>query len=158
MSAGVVIVYERGGLRVATCGALCMTSIRGPITAELIREANAAGAALARRTGRKIGALDVVTSEAPLPDAELRAEAARLARAASERIAAAANVVVGEGFKASAIRSVLTAMTLLNGGAPRRTFAQPGPAVDWLAKQLGVPPLDLASAVRWSEGTLRDAH
>ena len=149
-------MYERGGLRVATFGVLCITSIRGPITSEFIREANAAGATLARRVRGTIGALDVVRSDAPLPDAALRAEAAQLARAAGDRVAAAANVVVGEGFTASAIRSVLTAMTVIGGGAPRRTFAQPAPAVDWLAMQLGVPPRDLAPAARWSERSMRD--
>ena len=61
----------------------------------------------------------------------------------------------GEGFTASAIRSVLTATTLLSS-TPRRTFAQPAPAVEWLAKQLGVPALDFAPVVTWSERASED--
>jgi len=154
MSAAVEIVYERGGLSVATFKSLCMTAICGPITSAFLREASVTGAALARRTRGKIGALDLVTTAVPLPNAELRAEAAKLSRASNERVAAGANVVHGEGFTASAIRSVLTATTLLSS-TPRRTFAQPAPAVEWLAKQLGVPVLDLAPAVEWSERVLR---
>jgi hypothetical protein len=156
MSAEVSVVYQRDGLRVATFGPLCITSIRGPITTDFFREANAAGVALARRHRGKIGALDLVSSDAPMPSAELRAQAAKLTQASSERVAAGASVVVGEGFKASAVRSVLTAVTLLGSGAPRRTFAQPGPALEWLAKQLGVGAGDLAPALEWSERTLRD--
>jgi hypothetical protein len=147
----VVVVYENEGLRVATFGLLCMTSVRGPITSEFVHQANAAGIALARRTGSKIGALDLVSSDVPLPDAALRSEAAKLAERSSERLAAGASVVLGEGFKASAVRSLLTAMTFLGRGAPRRTFARPGPAIDWLAPHLGVAPRDLGLALAWSE-------
>ena len=67
-----------------------------------------------------------------------------------------ANVVHGEGFTASVIRSVLTAMTLLSGGPPRRTFSEVRPAMDWLATRMAVTPADLAPVTQWSERTLRE--
>src|SRR6187551_1065657 len=101
----VVITYERDGLWVATFDRICMTAICGPVTSEFLRHANAAGAAVAERTGRKIGAIDVIGAHSPIPSAELRAEAAALTRDTDERVAAGVYLVAGEGFVASAKRS-----------------------------------------------------
>jgi hypothetical protein len=147
--------YVRDGLAVATFDRICMTSITSSITSEYLREANRAGAELSRRTGGKIFSLTLLRSDAPLPDAALRDEASRISKASNQRVAAAAHVVHGEGFAASTMRSVLTAMTFLSGGAPRRTFAKSGPALDWLANHMTVPPSDLAPVLEWSERALR---
>ncbi len=156
MSVHVVVVYARDGLRVATFGSICLTVVCSPLTSEYLREAHRAGRDLSRAKRAQITSLTLVRTGVPLPDAALRAEASKVTRESSQWISAAANVVHGEGFAASAMRSVITAMNLLGGGPPRRTFAQPSVAVAWLAERMAVQPSELAPVVTWSEDVLRD--
>ena len=156
MSDEVHVVYAQGGLTVATFDRMCITAICGPVTSEFLRVSSEAGLKLTRARGDKIVSLTILRGDAPIPEAALREESARRARAANAWVSSGANVVLGEGFTASVIRSVLTAMTLLSGGPPRRTFSEVRPAMDWLATRMGVTPTDLAPVTEWSERTLRD--
>lgn len=87
-------------------------------------------------------------------DVDLDAVAQRPSEA---RVLAGAYVVGGEGFAASAKRSVLTAMSLVGSGAPRRAFSEPSAAALWLAGELGCDASALAAAAEWCERELRSA-
>ena len=59
-----------------------------------------------------------------------------------KRIAAAAIVYGAAGFKASALRSIITAINLASRATfPSKVFAETEQGLNWLGEQTGMPPL-----------------
>jgi hypothetical protein len=81
----------------------------------------------------------VVRGSYAMPNPEVRNELARLVREYAPLTAAAAIVVDGQGFLASAVRGVVTALTLVSPGATKlNVFNSAREVADWL------PPIHLA--------------
>jgi hypothetical protein len=81
------------------------------------------------------GAVHVVEAGLPLPDESLRQAARRAIEARQDNRSAIALVILGEGFAASAIRSVGTAIFALRG-APTRLFASTAEAAKWMVEEM----------------------
>jgi hypothetical protein len=94
----------------------------------------------------------------PIPEGRVREQASRNTKEADQWVTAGATVIAGEGFIASAKRSVLVAITIFSGGPPRRVFAEPQPALDWLAGLLGLPPRALDPLAEWSRLSMADDY
>lgn len=69
-----------------------------------------------------------------MPTSEVRAELSRIINESAPHVAAGAALIAGDGFWASALRGLVTALTLLmpRSLAPR-IYAQQEPLADWLA-------------------------
>jgi hypothetical protein len=90
----------------------------------------------ARRHTDGVGMLTVVTANAPMPPAESRERLARFMREGTY-IKASAVAFEGTGFRAAAIRSVVTGLTMLaRQPFPHKIFATLEDASGWLANQL----------------------
>jgi hypothetical protein len=75
------------------------------------------------------------------PPSHVRAAVATLLKQYNEDIRAAAIVYGGDGFQATIVRSVITAITLASGTRfPNRVFAEIKPAIAWLAQ---MQPLEM---------------
>src|SRR5262249_19207414 len=97
------------------------------------------------------------------PDGPVRQRARQSARESNEWIAAGATVVVGEGFRASTIRSVVLAVTFFTAGPPRKVFGDIRRGVTWLSERCP-PEAEIEPLIKWSEAvmkggaSLQDAH
>lgn len=90
----------------------------------------------ARRHPDGVGMLTVVTANAPMPPAESRERLARFMREGTY-VMASAVAFEGTGFRAAAIRSVVTGLTMLaRQPFPHKIFATLEDASGWLATQL----------------------
>ena len=90
----------------------------------------------AKRHPEGVGMLTVVTSTAPMPPSESRDRLARFMREGTY-VKASAVAFEGTGFRAAAIRSVVTGLTLLAKQAfPHRIFSTLEDASGWLATSL----------------------
>jgi hypothetical protein len=84
----------------------------------------------------KVSVLAIVEGVPGLPDQPVRAALARLADKTSDEVGCHATVILAEGFKGSALRSVLTAIFALSGVKyPKQVFATVKDAADWMAEQ-----------------------
>jgi hypothetical protein len=81
------------------------------------------------------GFIHVAEPGLPVPDEALRQTARRAIEARQSNKSPIALVIVGEGFGASAIRSVGTAVFALRG-APTRLFASTDEAASWLVEKI----------------------
>ncbi len=81
------------------------------------------------------GAVHVGEAGLPVPGESIRQFAQRGIEARRENRSAIALVILGEGFGASAIRSVGTAVFALRG-APTRLFANTNEAATWMVEEM----------------------
>lgn len=81
------------------------------------------------------GAVHIAEAGLPVPGDSLRQFARRGIEARRENRSAIALVILGEGFGASAIRSVGTAVFSLRG-APTRLFASTAEAATWMVEEM----------------------
>jgi hypothetical protein len=82
-----------------------------------------------------VGSIQIAEPGLPVPDEALRETARRAMKARQENQSAIALVILGEGFGASAIRSVGTAVFALRG-APTRLFASSDEAATWMVEKM----------------------
>jgi hypothetical protein len=95
--------------------------------------------ALERRK-QGLGVIVVIEPTAEIPNEETRRAAAEAARSISEHLQAAAIVVLGDGFWASAMRGLITALGLMTAQRyPQRSFRYESEAVDWILQVLNEP-------------------
>ena len=132
------VTYDEGGLIVATCERVLVTLIAGPLRTAFLEEAHRVGRELGNEYPGGIGSLTLTTPNVELPDGAARSLTARMTKESNDWVKAGATVVTGRGFKASAARSVLTAITLVGSRKPPRKVFDDGPAaVDWLTAEVG---------------------
>jgi hypothetical protein len=86
---------------------------RRETTAEGAAHLASACTAFARTQSRGIGLLTIVESGAPLPPSSVRASIAEFLASGSAFIKCSAVVFEGSGFRAAAVRSVVTGLTLM---------------------------------------------
>lgn len=86
-----------------------------------------------------IGLLMVVAERAAPPSASVRAQMAHHMRRSQDEIRASALVYEGDGFRAAAIRAVVTGINLVTKTAyPHKIFGSVSSAADWMC-ELGGP-------------------
>jgi hypothetical protein len=83
-----------------------------------------------------LGAIHMSEPGLPLPDDECRRWARRSIETRPDQRAVIALVIFGDGFGASAVRSVGTAIFVMRAGPPTRIFAQATDAASWLAEEV----------------------
>jgi hypothetical protein len=116
---------------------LVVVTVNQATTVDMLRASVAAGRKLSARRGAPVGALTIIETGITVPDAELRKELTRTVEVSRAYTACAAQVLRGHGFWLSAVRSLLTAITLLSpGDLPRRVFEETPPAARWMARTL----------------------
>ena len=92
------------------------------------------------RDGRAL-ALSIVTETAPLPPASVRRALAETMARFGDQIARSALVFEGGGFRAAAVRSVVTGLSLFSKlPYPHRVFDKPEVALGWLHEVAKVEP------------------
>jgi hypothetical protein len=106
---------------------------------------------LARALGTRVGLLTVVEAEAPIPSSAAREALSSAMKSCSDVLIASAVTFEGEGFRASAVRGVATALSLMaKPPYPHKTFATVHDAAQWLSSRMHgaqLPPDILESAV-----------
>lgn len=88
-----------------------------------------------RKSNRFTGAIHIAEAGLPVPEESVRQTAQRAFEGRRDQAAAIALVVLGEGFGASTIRSVGTAVFALRG-IPTRLFADTDTAAKWLVEEM----------------------
>ncbi len=109
--------------------------------------------ALAESRPKGIALLNVVEPNAPAPPSEVRAALARIMVDFGHALKGSAVVHEGSGFRAAAVRGVVTGLTLLaRPPFPHKVFATVEEASDWLAVSL-----QKSEGWEWSGARLIDA-
>ena len=91
----------------------------------------------ARAAHGKVGILIVVAPDAPMPDAAAREGIAKLFTDLGDELAGSALVYEGEGFRAAAVRGVVTGIALLvRRPFPHRIFESASSGAAWLVGEL----------------------
>jgi hypothetical protein len=132
------------------CAGPCMVIVSEAISREGIQ---ALDRAMARLTGQygTAASLSIVEGKATGTSlgSEDRQALTEIARKYGKLTWAAAVVCVGTGFRATAIRSVVTAIHMGSSSShPSKVFATPEPAVAWLATKHPEGQLDVAGLGR----------
>jgi hypothetical protein len=97
--------------------------------------------ALGREHPEGVGLITIVEHNAPMPPGEVRDEVAKFLKESSDIIKASAVVFEGEGFRAAAVRSVVTGVSMLAKQAfPHRVFAHVDEAASWMGPKLPGAP------------------
>jgi hypothetical protein len=138
------IVHHGPDVTIGAHASLLVLLYRSEVSLSALVAAESAQARVLERHPKGTLLLTLIDSTVPLPAEGTRTMVATTFRRMAERNAAAATVIFGDGFWASAMRSTLTALTLLvRPPCPQRTFADIGQAVIWLGGFEGarLPPV-----------------
>lgn len=102
----------------------------------------------------KVTFLTIVDAGAPVPSSEARTALASFMSQAGERIGASAVIFEGSGFRAAAVRSVVTGLTMLaRQGYPHKVFATLTEGIMWInATMRAVHAPELALAASFATG------
>jgi hypothetical protein len=114
-----------------------VTIWRAQTTVEGVRAVEAECETFRSRRAEGIGMLTIVEAHTPMPDAPARQALAALLQNGGAFIKASAVVFDGNSFRASAVRSVATGLTLLaKQPFPHKFFVDPGEALRFLDTSL----------------------
>jgi hypothetical protein len=129
-------------------GGLVLLAYEGTPTKSTVEALASFGATHIRAAGARVGVLVVIRTGDRVPDAATRAALAGLMKRFEPNIAALAQVVVGSGFGAAAVRAVLAGMNLVARAAyPTEVFAEIQPALQWISGQGVGAPTEVRLAV-----------
>jgi hypothetical protein len=107
-----------------------------------------AGAKLEAEYGPKIAALTLISPGMPSPSDSVRKEAAEDLKRAAHRIVAAATVIPGTGFRASAFRSAYATLNLFSRTKhPSKVASDVPQAASFIVEELGYPESDAPELV-----------
>lgn len=127
------VVLDTPAVRIGTSGPVLVVQYRDNISPETLRASETAQERLLRQHPGGTLLLTLVDGNVPLPTEDARAMVADTFRRMAVRNKAAATVILGDGFWASAVRSTLTALTLVvRPPCPQKTFATVDEALAWL--------------------------
>jgi hypothetical protein len=122
---------------IATYRDVVLVLVHTEITAESLKASTIANQRVAMAFPRYVGCLTVVNFGVKIPDAPLRKLAAEAMAATHEHLRCAAQVLQGEGFWPSTVRSIITAVERLRpDDRPRRTFSDVRSAIAWMAENM----------------------
>jgi hypothetical protein len=90
-----------------------------------------------------VGLITIVEPGAPLPSAEVRQGAARVLTEVAPYVRYSAVVFEGTGFRAAAVRGVVTSMIMLGRPSyPHRVFGSVTEACNWFQRSFGIEQVD----------------
>lgn len=131
--ASLAVLYSDPALAVGAYGPVHLCVYRDGLTAEGLEAANGHHQALMARHPRTF-VLGMALPNLPLPPAEVRQRGAQLIQENGPHVEAAAMVLEGSGFWASAVRSVMTAsFALARQPYPSKAFATGLDAATWIS-------------------------
>lgn len=126
------IFAEGAGYRIVQWRNVFLTHWSAPISMEGLEASEAGSFDLAKRH-ETVMVLNVVEYGLQIPSPEVRRKASAVVGATAGHVAAAATVLPGEGFWASAARAAVATITLLSrAGHPHRVFATTSDAARWV--------------------------
>lgn len=131
---------------VATWKGFLIQIWRHGTTLDAAKKVRGAAARLAVEQKGPIATLVVVEPGASLPDRDARAQLAGMVSDQRVRMAGAAMVHEGEGFRAAAVRAVVTGlMTMARNPFPHHVTATVAEACTWFDKDRRLPASDLVA-------------
>lgn len=153
-------ILHLGESDLIACAGPCLIVVVDTLTVAGL-EATARGMARLTQRHGKMCSVSVIERQAPTTlDPERRKAATELTRKYTKCITGAAVICEGTGFRATAVRSVVTAIHMASFSShPSKVFSSSGPAVDWLATTQPAGALDvpgLNQAIEMLRSRLRD--
>lgn len=134
---GVEIHVAQAGMRVGNYRLVHLVAYHDTPTAAGLRLSERYHRVLRDRFPERTAIMSWIAPGLKMPDREIRALGAELFKGVAREIRCAATVIVGEGFWASAARSVLTGIQLLSRSpCPNRAFAETDEAAAWIVGHL----------------------
>ena len=133
-----VVHYSAADACVGSFGPFILFRCFGDVGADAVNASVAAHhAALAARPEGVISIV-LIDSSTKFPSDEMRRAGVAVRKQTNPHVTALATIVAGEGFWASTIRGVLTAINSLSGSSyPTKVFRDPLEGVTWAAEQAG---------------------
>jgi hypothetical protein len=105
-------VFSSPGYVCATWKNIVINVLSGELEIDAVWAGHQAGSRIEVELGPRVGVLTVILPTMKLPSARFRREAARAMHEARHRTLAAATVIPGRGFKASAFRTAFATLNL----------------------------------------------
>ena len=158
---GKLVVHHRSpGAAMGTLDAFFVMRCFGAVSPEDVQATLKCSEVL--KVYRPEGSASIVAVDptATFPSEETRRMALRVSRQTSDQTVALAMVVLGDGFWASAIRSVLMTLTSLSPtdtAHPRKVVRHEEEGVDWVIEVFGESPQKYRSALLTALSQLRPA-
>jgi hypothetical protein len=129
---------ESASCSIASYRDVVLVLVHRELTVDALRASQVAQQRAALSFPKQVGCLTVVNFGVKIPDAPMRKLAAETMAATREHLRCAAQVLSGEGFWPSTVRSVITAVERLRpDDRPRRTFPDVPEAIAWMAEHMG---------------------
>lgn len=137
-------VLHTDATNTVACLGPCVLVISHTLTLPAVEAIGRAFATIVQRQ-QKLCALSIVDSPpGPGADPAARDAVAELTRQHNKHITGAAIVCDGTGFRATAVRSMVTSIHMASRSShPSKVFATTGPALDWLQSTRPTRDLDL---------------
>jgi hypothetical protein len=146
------IVLDSPLCSVGSYAEVIIIAVHSEMTLESLHASVATNRKLAHLYPHGVASLALAHFGAKMPNAELRAAAGQAMADTRMTTRCAAQVIAGEGFWPSAVRSVITAMEKLRpDDKPRRSFGSLAEAVPWLCSNLDRDP-------KWGAGLVEAAQ
>jgi hypothetical protein len=142
-----------GDSDLVACVGPCLLVVSDTLSLEAVEAMGRGMAKLAHRYG-KLSSLSLIDRKSgPNTTPEARDAITEIVRKHSHDITGAAVVCEGTGFRATAIRSIVTAIHMASRAShPSKVFAEPEPAIEWLATTRSDGAMDVALLRQASEG------
>jgi MFS superfamily sulfate permease-like transporter len=153
------MLFENGATSVAIVGDCLVVLLSGTMSTLVVNAVERGLSELSRRPNR-ISYLSLIDPAMRGIDADARERMAAVVRRHSKQIAGAAMVSEGSGFRATAVRSIITAIHLASRAAhPLRVFESLEPALVWLKTRPGNVGLDTRALTDFVRSARRgDCH
>lgn len=142
------MLVEKPSLMVAQSAHICIVVPRGVPTVEDVRHIHGGLEQVVKKVKRGVGVLLVVSERVSPPSGDARHEVSEMFRAMRPHLKVISAHLAGNGFVASAKRSVFTwATSHMLGKTPIRAFGDLAGAADWLYDRAAVLELDCPSSL-----------
>jgi hypothetical protein len=126
------LIYDSSGIQVATIDDCLLVMLAGTMTIPVVNAIEQGFSEISRRE-RMIGYLSVIQLSVHAIEDETRSRLTAVVKRYSKQISGAALVCEGTGFRATAIRSVITAVHFASRAEhPLKVFDSLRPALSWL--------------------------
>lgn len=156
MSASSTVYEVTGDHAVASFHDVFVIVWRHRTTHEGVRACHRGFAKFSAAHPRSAGLVTVVEVGAPLPPPDVRQAIANLLASFAPIVKASALVHEGEGFRAAAVRGVVTGLTMLaTVPYPHRVFATVEDGARWMLSSGGLRSEKIASAEELSQAVFR---
>ncbi len=134
-----VVHYRAADACVASFGHFILFRCFGDVGASAVNASIAAHRAAIAARPEGVVSIVLIDATTKFPSEEMRRAGVAARKQTNGHVTALATVIAGEGFWASTIRGVLTAINSLSGSSyPTKVFRDPLEGVTWAAEQSGV--------------------